>query len=75
VAGEDEEEPLLREKARWYLRNGVPVVWLVLPATREVLVIDSQGERRFGSAQRLPANQLLPGLEPELSRFFAQLDK
>jgi hypothetical protein len=53
----------------------VALVWLVLPDTREVLVKSSAGEERFGSAQRLPVTGLLPGLEPEVARFFAQLDR
>lgn len=30
VAGQDEEERVLREKAHWYVQNGVPIIWLVL---------------------------------------------
>jgi len=40
-----------------------------------VLVISSDGEKRYGRADRLPATDLLPGLEPEVARFFAQLDR
>jgi hypothetical protein len=36
TAGEDEDEPALRDKARWYLSHGVSVVWIVLPDRREV---------------------------------------
>jgi Uma2 family endonuclease len=36
VAGEDEGEDDLREKARWYLGHGVAVVWIVLPEHREL---------------------------------------
>ena len=39
VAGEEETEALLRDKASWYLAAGVSVVWLVLPASREILVV------------------------------------
>src|SRR6266516_1514782 len=34
IAGQEEEEVVLREKARWYLSHGVSVVWVVLPASR-----------------------------------------
>jgi Uma2 family endonuclease len=75
VAGEDEEERVLREKARWYLAHGVSLVWLVLPDTREVVVIDSSGDRRFARGQRLSTSDLLPNLEPDVASFFAQLDR
>jgi Uma2 family endonuclease len=75
IAGEDEEERVLRDKALWYLEHGVAVVWLVLPETREVVVIMASGERRFGRTDRVDAHEMLPGLEPEVARFFAQLDR
>jgi Uma2 family endonuclease len=75
VGGEDEDESVLRSKARWYLDQGVALVWLVLPATREVVVMDSSGDRRYGVRERLTSIDVLPDLEPEVSRFFAQLDR
>jgi Uma2 family endonuclease len=75
IAGEDEEEHVLRDKARWYLEHGVSVVWIVLPDSREVLVLDPAGERRFSRGGRLPSSDALPELEPEVTRFFAQLDR
>ncbi len=75
IAGEDEEERVLREKARWYLDHGVSVVWLVLPETREVVVMTAAGEGRFGRESRLPKNEALPDLEPGVGRLFAQLDR
>jgi Uma2 family endonuclease len=75
VAGQDEEERVLREKAHWYVQNGVPIIWLVLPDTREVVVIVPTGASRFGRADRLPRSDLRPGLEPEVSRFFLQLER
>lgn len=75
IAGEDEEERVLREKARWYFEKGVDVVWLVLPESREVVVMTRAGETRHGRADRLPAGGLLPGLEPAVSRFFVQIDR
>lgn len=75
VAGEDEEERVLKDKARWYLDHGVAQVWLVLPDTREVVVLSASGEQRFGRGERLAPTELLPGLTPEVSRFFAQLER
>lgn len=73
VAGLDEGEPELRPKAEWYLGHGVKVVWLVLPDTREVVVIAKTGETRHGAGGHVPAHPDLPGLEPPVDRFFAQL--
>jgi Uma2 family endonuclease len=73
VAGREEGEPELRVKAAWYLARGVGVVWILLPATREVIVVSPDGEVRCGSGERLPANPALPGLEPPVERFFRQL--
>jgi len=73
VEGRDEREPELREKARWYLSHGTAVAWIVLWTTREVIVVGPEGESRHGAGARLPAHPLLPGLEPEIDRFFRQL--
>jgi Uma2 family endonuclease len=73
VAGREENEPALRAKAAWYLARGVQVVWLVLPATREVVVVGPEGERRQGPGERLGAHPALPGLEPAVEAFFRQL--
>jgi Uma2 family endonuclease len=73
VSGTDEEEDVLRNKASWYRQHGVAVVWLVMPASREVIVIDESGERRFGVGQQLGPHEALPGLQPPVSAFFTQL--
>jgi len=75
VAGRDEGEPQLRDKARWYLGAGVPIVWLVLPAQREVVVVTSEGERRYGAGERLPADPRLPELAPVTDEFFIQISQ
>lgn len=77
IAGEDEDEDerFLRAKARWYLDHGAQVVWLVMPETREVVVLTRQGESRHGRHERLPAAPALPYLEPAVARFFAQIDR
>lgn len=75
IAGQDEDEPVLREKARWYVQHGVKVVWLVLPEHREVLVVTSESESRHGRGEHVPASAGLPGLQPQVDQLFAQLDR
>lgn len=75
IAGEDEDEEVLREKADWYLRHGVAIVWVILPETREVLVLRNDGDTRRSRGQRLPEVPQLPGLAPEVERFFVQIDR
>ena len=69
--------PSLRTKAAWYLSHGVDVVWLVLPDTREVVVLTTLGEGRYAAraSERIAPHDALPGLSPEVARFFAQLDE
>jgi len=73
VGGREEGEPELREKAQWYLGRGVAVVWLVLPKTRDVLVVTAGGETRHAVGDRLTPDPALPGLAPAVERFFRQL--
>ena len=75
VAGQDEDEHALREKAAWYVRHGVAVVWLILPESREVIVIRADAESRYARAAQLPEDPRLPGLAPTVDRFFTQLDQ
>ncbi len=75
VAGQEEREAELRDKARWYLEAGVEVVWLVLPDSREVLVVTPGGERRCRAPERLPPHPALPDLEPSVAEFFMQIDR
>jgi Uma2 family endonuclease len=75
VAGVDDPEPILREKAEWYLSVGVSVVWLVLPGTREVVVISPSGDRRLGIGDRIPAHAALPDLEPAVQELFVQISE
>jgi len=75
VAGRYEGEPQLRDKARWYLGVGVPIVWLVLPARREVIVVTSEGERRYGAGERLPADPRLADLAPMTDELFVQISQ
>jgi Uma2 family endonuclease len=73
VGGQEEGEPELREKAAWYLSHGVEIVWLVLPKTREVVVLRPVGEARVRSGDRLPEAPELPGLTPAVDGLFRQL--
>ena len=73
VAGVDEDEARLRDKASWYIEHGVEVVWVVLPERREVLVLLAGSERRLGGDERIPELTQLPGLCPVASALFSQL--
>ena len=73
VAGEDEDEAALRNKAAWYLNAGVHVVWLVLPDQREVVVTTAAEERRYHSGERLAVHPALPDLTPLVDEFFVQI--
>jgi len=75
VAGQDEDERVLREKAAWYLRQGVAVVWLVIPESRSVLVLAEAGELRYQAGERLAEDPHLPGLAPAVTQFFLQIDR
>ena len=73
VAGIDDDEVAMREKASWYFARGVRAVWLVLPLVREVVVLTSSTERRCTGDEHLPEHDELPGLTPATSSMFAQL--
>jgi len=75
VGGDDEPEELLREKATWYLSVGVPLVWLVLPRSRQVVVVRAEGEMRYGADQTLAEAAELPGLAPRVAELFVQLSQ
>jgi Uma2 family endonuclease len=75
-ADEGDSESALRSKAEWYLSVGVAVVWILLPRSREVLVISPKGEKRLSmrtSRERMPAHPALPELRPKVSEFFVQV--
>src|SRR5207244_13346259 len=73
VAGRDEPETQLREKASWYLDVGVAVVWVLLPKEREVLVVTRAGESRHRMGEHLPGDSRLPDLAPLVDDLFAQI--
>ncbi len=75
VGGDDETERALRDKATWYLGAGVPVVWLVLPEPREVLVLTSAGETRYRLGEVLASHAALPDLRPRVDELFVQISE
>lgn len=75
IAGVDDTLDVLREKARWYVDQGVEVVWLLLPDERSVTVVTSAGEETFGREDVLPEHAALPGLRPRVGELFQQLDE
>jgi Uma2 family endonuclease len=74
VAGAEQHEAELRDKARWYLDAGVELVWIVLPESREVVVLSRTRDDRLRSGERLAPVASLPDLQPEVAEFFLQLD-
>lgn len=74
VAGEDEDDDVLRRKAAWYLTHGALLVWLVYPRTRSVLVVRPKGEERVAGRALLRAAEL-PGLRLPASSLFRQLER
>jgi Uma2 family endonuclease len=73
VAGADDPEDLLTDKARWYLDVGVQAVWIAFPDTRDVLVVAAEGSHRLGGEDPLPSPSDLPDLDVRASDFFVQL--
>lgn len=74
VAGEDETEATLLDKARWYVRHGVKTVWLVFPELRSVLVVSGRSTRRARGRARLTAVGL-PDLDLTAGALFRQLSE
>jgi SAM-dependent methyltransferase len=73
VAGKDDTEDELREKAAWYLDVGVEAVWLVLCEAREVVAVAPAGARRVGADGTLPEVPGLTGLKPRARELLHQL--
>jgi len=76
VAGDatGDAESALLDKASWYLRAGVKIVWVVLPESRTMLAVSSAGTMRLSAADRVPETPELPGLAPRVAELFVQLD-
>jgi Uma2 family endonuclease len=75
VAGQDEPADALAPKASWYLQSGVSAVWVVVPATRSVIVHTSAGAITLCAGQRLPPIVELPGLAPMVDELFMQQEE
>jgi hypothetical protein len=60
-------------KARWYLEHGVSIVWIVLPDTREVVVVSPSERVRWKRGARLPPHPALPDLVPAVDELFTQI--
>ncbi len=73
VAGRDENEAALLDKAGWYRTAGVDVVWILLPMERTLVVVDDAGARRFRIGDVVPAHPQLPGLTPPVADLFRQV--
>ena len=71
VTGVDDELDALFEKAAWYLRHGVQIVWIVDPSSRSVHVVTTEGRAEI--RDRIEESPLLPGLTPLIADFFRQL--
>lgn len=75
ITGKDEGLSELDSKVRWYLDHGVPVVWILDPATRSARVVTSAGAVDVAPGSTMPAHPDLPGLAPRLDDFFRQLSR
>ena len=75
VAGRDDSEAVLRSKAAWYLEHGVITVWILLPESREAIVLEHDLERRCSGDQALPPPAALAGLSPRASELFCQVTR
>jgi Uma2 family endonuclease len=74
VAGRDDTEEILLDKASWYLDHGVVAVWILLPEQREVVAVTADERLRFDRGSTLPAIPELSGLSVAVSDLFRQLD-
>jgi Uma2 family endonuclease len=74
VRSPDQTMGELREKCRFYRRNGVDACWLIDPETRSAEVFDSTRDgERFGGAAEL-SSEALPRFSLPLPALFAVLD-
>jgi Uma2 family endonuclease len=74
VAGRDDTEQILLDKARWYLDRGVATVWILLPAERAAIAVTPRGETRRTEG-RMPAIGELPDLIVAVSDLFRQVSR
>ncbi len=71
VMSPSESAEEVREKVRDYLAAGTPLVWVVYPRTREVVVHTPDGlARTYGSGDTLERFDILPGFECVVAELF-----
>ncbi len=73
VYGQFDTERALLAKARWFLAHGVEVVWLLDPEARSARVLTRDLDATFAEGVALPEHPALPGLAPDVARFFEEL--
>lgn len=73
IAGRDEDEAALREKAAWYLAAGVELVWLVLPDQRQLVELTEGSQLRLSMDDEVTGRNSLPGLSLRVADLFEQL--
>jgi len=64
----------LRQKCRFFRRNGVQVAWLVDPESRTVEVFEGGRDSEALAAPAVLTSAALPGFELDLASLFAVLD-
>lgn len=74
VAGRDDDRDALLEKARWYLDHGVTTIWIIVPRTWTVSVVDAAGVTDHGYGAELPEPRGLLALNVRVDALFEQLD-
>jgi Uma2 family endonuclease len=67
VASPSDEVSNLREKMDEYRNSGLPLGWLILPASTEVEVYTSSGVEVLTSPQATSADPTLPGFKLDLA--------
>jgi Uma2 family endonuclease len=75
ICGRFQTEADLRERSKWYFRHGVPIVWIVLPREREVVVLEGGRETRYRRGDTIAESTELPGLRAQVNELFRQLDR
>ncbi len=65
----------LDRKGHQYLAAGAPLVWVIYPVTKTIMVYRKSGERQeFAVGQQVSDRELLPGLSIPVDRVFADLE-
>ncbi|MBC7809856.1 MAG: Uma2 family endonuclease [Burkholderiales bacterium] len=70
VKSPDDSLKIMREKARYYLANGVRLVWLVIPEKRLVEVYTPMHEEVLSENDTLSGEDVLPGFTLPVKNVF-----